>query len=85
MTGETAEPASESAAVAAPGQAAAGSPTSGTAAKSSRYRGVRWIKKRRKWRAEIKIGGKQRHLGSFDDEDDAARAYAAACRELGRD
>ena len=67
----------------AAGGAAAGSPTS--AAKTSRHRGVGWCRQKQKWRAKICVEGEHRHLGLFDDEDEAAQAYAAACRDLGRD
>ena len=52
---------------------------------SSRHRGVSWEKRRRQWKAQIQVNGKNRCLGLFHDEDEAARAYAAACHELGRD
>ena len=52
---------------------------------SSRHRGVGWCKREQKWQARIGVGGKSRSLGYFSDEDEAASAYAAACRELGRD
>ncbi len=42
---------------------------------SSRFKGVDWCKKARKWRARIGYGGLPHHLGYFDDEEDAARAY----------
>ena len=45
---------------------------------SSRYKGVRWCKKSRKWRAGIKVNGRERHLGLFTSEEDAARAYNEA-------
>lgn len=44
--------------------------------KSSAYKGVsRWGNR---WSAYIRIEGKKRHLGYFDDETDAARAYNKA-------
>ena len=42
---------------------------------SSKYIGVSWHKEKRKWRACIKIKGKQKYLGSFISEDDAGIAY----------
>eukprot|EP01051_Picozoa_sp_SAG22_P001273 SAG22_NODE_48_length_24654_cov_4.406394_21_plen_547_part_00 len=53
--------------------------------KTSRHRGVSWSKAAGKWKAQIRQDGKARHLGRFADEDAAAEAYAAACREIGRD
>ena len=43
--------------------------------RTSKYRGVCWIKPRRAWRARIEIRGKREHLGYFDTEEEAARAY----------
>lgn len=40
---------------------------------SSRFLGVKFASK--KWRAEIKVDGKNKHLGCFALEIDAARAY----------
>ena len=45
---------------------------------SSSYPGVRWNKGRKKWEAYIKINGKQKYLGLFADEHEAALAWAAA-------
>ena len=42
---------------------------------TSEYRGVRWRESKGKWVAEIKIDGKSHHIGYFDDEVEAARAY----------
>jgi hypothetical protein len=46
--------------------------------KSSRYKGVTWHKKCRKWQASIKIGDRNQYLGLFVSEEDAAAAYEAA-------
>lgn len=47
---------------------------------TSRHRGVSWNKAKAKWRAYIKIDGVQRHLGMFEEEDDAALAFDIAAR-----
>ncbi|AAP58725.1 57R [Xanthomonas phage Xp10] len=40
--------------------------------------GVGWHKQRKKWRAQIKVNGKNIHLGWFDTIEEAAAARAAA-------
>lgn len=41
---------------------------------TSKYRGVTWRSDRNKWRASVRVGGKDVRLGCFDDERDAAEA-----------
>lgn len=48
---------------------------------TSRYKGVSWYRRDEKWRSYIWINGKQKHLGFFDGEEDAARAHDHAARE----
>ena len=49
---------------------------------SSVYKGVHWHRRDRRWRASIKHNYKSIHLGSFLDEEDAARAYDTKAIEL---
>ncbi len=42
---------------------------------SSQFKGVYWYASRNKWRANIRVDRQTKHLGYFDDEEDAARAY----------
>ncbi len=49
-------------------------------AKSSPYRGVGWFKPKRKWRARLKIDGREVHIGYFDNEHEAALAWNEAAR-----
>jgi len=45
---------------------------------SSKYKGVSWRKKSKKWVAQIRANGKNKNLGSFANEDEAALAYNEA-------
>lgn len=47
---------------------------------SSKYLGVSWCKRDQRWRAYSQVQGKHRALGSFLEEEMAARAYDAAVR-----
>lgn len=49
---------------------------------SSRYKGVCWIRRDRRWQVAIGINGAQRYLGYFTSEEEAALAYNAAALEL---
>lgn len=44
----------------------------------SGFKGVSWSKAHRKWRAQIKVNGKDIHLGYFRSPVEAARAYDVA-------
>ena len=51
----------------------------------SKYRGVIWHKSNSKWEARIYENGKQRFLGYYTSEEEAARVYdEAAARMTGR-
>jgi hypothetical protein len=47
---------------------------------TSDYLGVSWDKHRGKWHAKVTSDGQQIHIGRFESEEDAARAYDAAAR-----
>jgi hypothetical protein len=48
---------------------------------TSQFKGVHWLVQGKKWRAMIYVNGKQRHLGCFARETDAALAYDVAARK----
>lgn len=45
---------------------------------SSKYKGVSWNEKQNKWLSRISVEGKDKHLGYYINEDDAARVYNQA-------
>jgi hypothetical protein len=50
---------------------------------TSRYKGVCWDKRSRKWLAQIVISNRKKGLGYFKVEEDAAYAYLRAIKKLG--
>ena len=49
---------------------------------TSGYAGVSWSKLHNKWRADIQVNGKGKHLGLFNTPEEAHTAYLAAKEEL---
>ena len=49
---------------------------------SSKYKGTWWDKRRNKWVSAITFNGKYIHIGCFDNETDAAKAYDRKAAEL---
>jgi len=47
----------------------------------SRFKGVTWCKQRKKWQVFISFDGKQRRLGYFENEVEAAKAYDEAAKK----
>lgn len=45
---------------------------------TSKYTGVCWSKKLKKWCSSIRINGKKKHLGYFENEIDASDSYQKA-------
>ncbi|MBN1818316.1 MAG: HNH endonuclease [Sedimentisphaerales bacterium] len=50
--------------------------------KTSRYRGVYWNARSRKWHASLQHDGRTFHIGYFLSETDAARAFDTKAKEL---
>ncbi len=48
---------------------------------TSKYKGVYWGKRERRWRVSIKISGKEMYIGVFTDEIKAALAYNEKAKE----
>lgn len=50
--------------------------------KSSRYRGVTWDKRNKKWMVRVKVNGQFHYFGLWDDEDAAGRVAEVERRRL---
>lgn len=48
----------------------------------SGFKGVYYIRRLHKWKAEIRIEGKLKYLGLFNSPEEASKAYKDAAREL---
>jgi len=48
----------------------------------SGYRGVSWCKINNKWKVQINIGGTKKHLGLFDNVEDASECYENKYNEI---
>ena len=49
---------------------------------TSKYKGVSWYKRDKCWRSYVNLSGKQFHLGYFDSEIQAAKAYDMKAIEI---
>jgi hypothetical protein len=49
---------------------------------TSRFKGVYWCRRKRKWHARIRVGPSTKHLGFFDVEEAAGAAYARAAAQV---
>ena len=47
---------------------------------TSKYRGVSYNKKKKRWRAQLSINNKKKQIGYFRDEIEAAKAYDKAAK-----
>ena len=46
------------------------------------YKGVTWAKSRQKYKAQIRINGKETHLGYFQKPEDASQVYEEKAKEI---
>ena len=48
----------------------------------TKYKGIIWRKDRNKWQSRIYVNGRNKHLGYFENEIDAAKAYRKAAKRF---
>ena len=51
---------------------------------TSKYVGVSWSKQNKKWKAQIRVDGKQIYIGHFTNEIDAHNAYQKKLKEISK-
>lgn len=56
-------------------------PSSGQKSKTSKYKGVSWDKKNKRWLVQIQFNNKNLNLGRFQDEVEAAKHYDEMARK----
>ena len=61
-----------------------GSSSSSSSPRRSKYVGVSWFKRDKKWKADIRINGKNKNLGLYHDEKEAARIFDEQAALLGK-
>jgi hypothetical protein len=49
---------------------------------SSKYQGVVWNKKYKRWQVHVQQDGKRQHIGYFGDEEEAANEYMIELRHI---
>ena len=49
---------------------------------TSKFKGVYWNKRRKKWHSQVRIGSTRFHLGFYKEEEEAGRAYDKKASEL---
>lgn len=49
---------------------------------TSKFKGVHWHKRKNRWQSRIQINGKQKHLGYFTNELEAASVYDQVAQDL---
>jgi hypothetical protein len=49
---------------------------------SSKYKGVSWCSRKKSWQVRIRIKGQRQFLGRFENEEEAAKVYRKAAKEL---
>lgn len=47
----------------------------------SKFKGVAWYARRNKWQVKISVEGRRIHIGYFDSEEEAAKAYDESVRD----